>query len=73
MENERIVTIVSAPQEHGFKNFAEARKWAKENILGSVNQPEIGDINITGSAIEKYLSQKAVERSDNKDIAVTTM
>lgn len=63
MENKRKVNIVSAPKDHGFKNFAEARRWAKENIVGSVQQPEIGEVNISGTAVEKYLSQKAVEKS----------
>lgn len=73
MENEKIVTIISAPQKHGFKTFAEARKWAKESILGSVEQPEIGEVNITGSAIDKYLSQKAVEQSDNKNVHLSAL
>ena len=34
MENERIINIVPAPRDHGFMNFAEARRWAKENIVG---------------------------------------
>lgn len=68
MENERIINIVSAPQDHGFKNFAEARRWAKKNIVGSVQQPEIGEVNISGMAIDKYLSQKAVEKSVSIDV-----
>jgi hypothetical protein len=73
MENKRLVTIISAPKDHGFKNFTEARKWAKKNIVGSIQQPEIGEVNITGSAIEKYLSQKAVEQSDNKDVHLSAL
>ena len=68
MENERIINIVSAPQDHGFKNFSEARRWAKENIVGSVQQPEIGEVNISGTAVDKYLSQKAVEKSVSIDV-----
>ena len=68
MENERVINIVSAPQDHGFKNFAEARRWAKENIVGSVQQPEIGEMNISGTAVDKYLSQKAVEKSISIDV-----
>ena len=68
MENERIINIISAPQDHGFKNFAEARGWAKENIVGSVQQPEIGEVNISGTAVDKYLSQKAVEKSVSIDV-----
>ena len=73
MENERIINIVSAPQDHGFKNFAEARKWAKENIVGTVQQPEMGEVNISGTAIDKYLSQKAVEKSDSKDVHLSAL
>ena len=73
MENKRIVTIVSAPQVHGFKNFAEARRWAKKNIVGTVQQLEIGEVNISGTAIDKYLSQKAVGQSDNKDIHLSAL
>lgn len=68
MENEKIVTIVTAPQDHGFKNFDEARKWAKKNIVGIAQQPEIGEVNISGTAVEKYLSQKAVEKSVSIDV-----
>ena len=68
MENERIINIVSAPRDHGFKNFAEARKWAKENIVGTVKQSEIGEVNISGTAVDKYLSQKAVEKSVSIDV-----
>ena len=73
MENERVINIVPAPKDHGFKNFAEARKWAKENIVGSVQQPEIGEVNISGTAVDKYLSQKAVEKSDGKDIHLSAL
>ena len=64
---------VPAPRDHGFMNFAEARRWAKENIVGFVQQPEIGEVNISGTAIDKYLSQKAVEKSDNKDIHLSAL
>lgn len=73
MENGRIVTIISAPKDHGFKNFAEARRWAKESIVGSVQQPEIGEVNISGTAIDKYLSQKAVEKSISIDAHLSAL
>lgn len=68
MESERIITIISAPKDHGFKNFAEARRWAKESIVGCVQQPEIGEVNISRIAVDKYLSQKAVEKSVSIDV-----
>lgn len=55
-------------KEHGFKNFAEARRWVKGNIVGSVQHPEIGEVNISGTAVDKYLSQKAVEKSVSIDV-----
>lgn len=73
MENERIITIISAPKDHGFKNFAEARRWAKESIVGCVQQPDIGEVNISGTAVDKYLSQKAVEKSDNKGVHLSAL
>lgn len=50
----RAVTIIGAEKEHGFANFVEARKWAKKNIVGEYNNPEIGGVNISGTAIDKY-------------------
>ena len=67
------VPIISVLKEHGFANFKEARKWAKENIAGDYINPEIGNVHISGTAIEKYLSQKAVEQSDNKDIHLSAL
>ena len=65
--------LASAPKDHGFKHFAEAKKWAKQNIVGSFQQPEIGEVNISGTAIDKYLSQKAVEKSDNRDVHLSAL
>ena len=59
--------------EHGFKNFDEAREWAKKNITGIVKQREIGDINISGTSIEKYLSKKAVKKSENEDVHLVAL
>ena len=69
----KVVNIISAAKEHGFANFAEARKWAKENIVGSVTQTELGSISISGAAVEKYLSGKAVEKSDNNDVHLSAL
>ena len=63
----KVVKIISANVEHGFKNFAEARKWAKGNLLGTYINPEIGEIVVSGKAIDKYLSSKAVEQSHSRD------
>ena len=57
------VNIVSADKEHGFQNYAEAREWAKKNIVRTYNNEETvgkGEINISNTAVGKYLSEKAV-------------
>jgi hypothetical protein len=51
---------------HDFKNIAEARSWAKENITGTYRNTNTNeDISISGKAIYKYLSEKAVSKSVN--------
>lgn len=69
----KAVSIVNAIANHGFKNFDEARAWAKKNIAGIVKHSEIGDINISNTSIEKYLSEKAVDKSDNKDVHLSAL
>ncbi|MDR3180379.1 MAG: hypothetical protein LBT61_00420 [Prevotellaceae bacterium] len=54
---------IEAPK-HSFKNFDEARQWAKENIVGTYKNNNTGeDINVSKTAIDKYLSMKAVKKS----------
>lgn len=65
--------IVKADKNHGFASFADARKWAKQHIVGIVKQPEIGVVNISGKAIEKYLSEKAVDKSDSTDVHLSAL
>jgi hypothetical protein len=56
-------TPIETPR-HRFKNFDEARKWAKENIVGTYkNENTDEDISISKRVIEKYLSKKAVKKS----------
>lgn len=69
----KIVNIVSAVKEHGFANFAEARQWAKSNIVGEFDNKKIGKVNISGKAIEKYLSEKAVSKSADKDVHLSAL
>ncbi len=69
----RTVNIVGAEKEHGFKDFKEARKWAKQNIVGEYENPEIGNVNISSTAVDKYLSEKAVSKSDNKDVHLSAL
>lgn len=70
------VNIVSADKEHGFKNYAEAREWAKKNIVRTYNDEETGgkgEINISNTAVGKYLSEKAVKKSANKDVHMSVL
>lgn len=70
------VNIVSADKEHGFKNYAEAREWAKKNIVRTYNDEETGGkgkINISNTAVGKYLSEKAVKKSANKDVHMSVL
>lgn len=65
--------IVKAEKDHGFASFYDARKWAKENIIGDIQQPIIGVVNISGKAIEKFLSEKAVDKSTTKDAHLSAL
>jgi hypothetical protein len=66
-------TPIDTPKHH-FKNFDQARQWAKENIVGTYNNKNTGeDIYISIKAVEKYLSQKAVEKSVDKDAHLSAL
>lgn len=70
------VNIVDADEEHGFKNYAEAREWAKKNIVRTYNDEETGgkgEINISNTAVGKYLPEKAVKKSANKDVHMSVL
>jgi hypothetical protein len=59
--------IIDTPK-HDFKNIAEARSWAKENITGTYRNVNTGeDISVSGKAIYKYLSEKAASKNVNLD------
>jgi hypothetical protein len=60
--------------KHSFKNFNEARQWAKENIVGTYKNDNTGEeINVSKKAIDKYLSKKAVKKSVNMDTHLSTL
>jgi hypothetical protein len=66
-------TPIDTPK-HNFKNFDEARRWAKDNIMGSYkNENTNADIVISNNTIKKYLSRKAVEQSINIDAHLSTL
>ena len=64
------VKIIYADANHGFKNYKEAKNWAKQNIAKVYSADETGnkgEVRISNSAIDKFLSQKAVDKSDSQD------
>jgi hypothetical protein len=69
----KVVKIIKGIKEHGFTNFAQARQWAKENIVGTFSNKEIGEINISNTAILKYLTKSAIEKSIDKDIHLSVL
>jgi hypothetical protein len=73
---ETRINIVAAKTEHGFKNYAEAKTWAKEHIARTYSGEETGgkgDIRISNAAVDKYLSQSAVDKSDSKDVHLSVL
>ncbi len=71
--DEREVPIVKADKEHGFANFNDAKQWAKKNIVGEYENPEVGMVNVSNASIDKFLSQKAVEKSADFDVHLSTL
>lgn len=69
----KVIRIISTTKEHGFKNFEEARNWAKQHIIGDVEQPEIGTIHIASRSVKKYLNDSAVTKSANKDVHMSAL
>ena len=68
--------MVEVNSEHGFKNYAEAKDWAKKQIARTYSGEETGgkgDIRISNAAINKYLSQSAVDKSDSKDVHLSVL
>jgi len=65
--------IIEAPK-HDFKNIAEARIWAKENITGTYHNKNTGeDISVSKTAIDKYLSESAIKKSVNLDTHLSAL
>ncbi len=70
------INVVEGTKEHGFKKYAEAKTWAKEHIARTYSGEETGgkgDIRISNAAINKYLSQSAVDKSDSKDVHLSVL
>ncbi len=70
------VKIVPVETNHGFKNYKEAKDWAKQNIAKVYTEDETngkGLVRISNSAIDKFLSQSAVDKSDTKDVHLSVL
>ena len=65
---EKEVNVVKADADHGFANYKEAKAWAKENVAKVYDNEESGgkgDVRISNAAIDKFLSQSAIDKSDS--------
>ena len=59
---------------HNFKNFYEAKLWAKRNIVGCYKNKSTGmDITISNKSIDKYLSSSAVLKSKSMDAHLSVL
>lgn len=70
------INVVEAEANHGFKNFNDGRKWAKENIARTYDNEETngkGNIRISNTAIDKFMSEKAVAKSESKDVHMAVL
>ena len=77
--NEAEVRVVEVPRHDfaGDRPIAQARKWAKENIVGehSLIDSDGRQIiySISGKSIEKYLSSSAVDKSDSLGLHLSAL
>ena len=72
----KVLKVVPALKEHGFKNFDEARSWAKEHIVRTLTDAETGgkgEIRVSNNAVAKFLSESAVAKSDSKDLHLSVL
>lgn len=70
------INVVEAEANHGFKNFDDGRKWARENIARTYDNEETngkGNIRISNTAIDKFMSEKAVAKSESKDVHMAVL
>jgi hypothetical protein len=66
-------TPIETPK-HDFKNIAEARSWAKENITGTYYNVNAGeDISVSRTSIDKYLSESAIKKSVDLDAHLSAL
>ncbi len=73
---DREVMVVKAEANHGFMNYKEAKEWAKKNVSKVYNNEETGGkgaVRISNAAIDKFMSQSAVDKSDGKDVHMSVL
>ena len=73
---EEEVNVVKADADHGFANYKEAKAWAKENVAKVYDNEESGgkgDVRISNAAIDKFMSQSAIDKSDSKDVHMAVL
>ena len=73
---DKYVHIERAKLDHGFANFNEAKEWAKSHIVRTLNNEESGgkgNVKISSTAVNKYLSESAVAKSDSKDVHLAVL
>ena len=73
---EKEVAVVGADVNHGFANYKEAKAWAKQHVSKVYNNEESGgkgDVRISNAAIDKFMSQSAIDKSDSKDVHMAVL
>ena len=66
-------TPINTPK-HNFRDIKEANVWAKKNIVGTYKNIHTDEnINVSGKAIDKYLSASAVFKSVSMDIHLSAL
>lgn len=74
LPHQEVKVVEAAP--HQFKNFNEAKSWAKENIARVYSDEETGgkgEIRISRNAIDKYLSQSAIHNSSSEEVHLSVL
>ena len=74
--SEKEVKVVKADANHGFVNYKDAKAWAKEHVAKVYDNEETGgkgEVRISNTAIDKFMSQSAVDKSDSKDVHMAVL
>lgn len=68
--------MVAVSSNNGFANYKEAKAWTKENVVKVYYADETGgkgEVCISNGAVDKFLSQSAVDKSDSKDVHLAVL